>query len=234
MSKPVTIAISCYGKSQKIPDRYSVPIDYVKAVQRAGARVVLLPPGDPGVLDLVDGLVLAGGGDIDPARYGGASHPKLYGIDTERDEFECAIATRALEEKLPLLAICRGLQVVNCARGGTLHPHLEDVPGLGAHREAIGKSVGHEVVAAAGSRLRDVVGEERFPIRSSHHQAVDRPGTGLVVSARAEDGTIEALDVDGNPDALAVQWHPEESAADDPRQQKLFDWLVARAAARKG
>lgn len=230
-SKPV-VGISCYGRA-KIPDRYSVPIDYVKAVQRAGADAVLLPPGAPSVLDAVDALVLAGGGDVDPKRYGGGPHPKLYGLDDERDEFEFAILAEALARRMPFLAICRGLQVLNCLKGGTLHPHLEDLPGRGKHRAEIGQSVAHHVELTRGSRVAEALGTTRCEIRSSHHQAVDRAGDGLAIVGLAEDGTVEALELAGHPDALAVQWHPEESAASDPIQQHLFDWVVARAKAAR-
>lgn len=217
--KKLIVGITCYGRA-KIPDRYSVPIDYVKAIQRAGASAVLLPPGGPEVLDAVQALVLAGGGDIDPRHYGGLTHPTLYGIDDERDDFELAVAAEAFRRGMPMLAICRGLQIVNVLQGGTLHPHLEE------HRGENG-SITHTVEAQPGSLLCRVIGETTFPVRSSHHQAVDKAGDGLTVSARAQDGTVEALDVAGNPAALAVQWHPEESAATDPRQQRLFDWLVS-------
>lgn len=234
MSKSnVIVGITCYGRA-KIPDRYSIPIDYVKAVQRAGANAVLLPPGGPEVLGCVDALILAGGGDIDPRRYGGGMHPKLYGIDDERDDFELAITAEALHRELPLLAICRGLQILNVMRGGSLHPHLEDlVPARGPHRADVGCSARHTVVAEGDSRIAAAIGQTHFEVCSSHHQAVDRAGLGLGVTARAEDGTIEALELAGHPSVLAVQWHPEESAATDPLQQRLFDWLVAQSVARK-
>ena len=225
--KKAIVGITCYGRA-KIPDRYSVPIDYVKAVQRAGANAILLPPGGREVLDACDALVFAGGGDIDPKHYGGGAHPKLYGIDDERDDFELAIAAEALKRNLPMLAICRGLQIVNVLRGGTLHPHLEDLePARGPHRADVGASVKHVVSATKGSRLAEIMGRLTFEVCSSHHQAVDQSGKGLVVSGSAEDGTVEALDIEGHPNAIAVQWHPEESAATDPQQQRLFDWLVS-------
>ena len=224
--KPI-VGITCYGRA-KIPDRYSIPIDYVKSVQRSGANAILLPPGGPEVLDACDALVFAGGGDIDPKRYGGSVHPKLYGIDDERDDFELAIAAEALKRKLPMLAICRGLQIVNVLLGGTLHPHLEDLePRRGPHRADVGASVKHVVSAAKGSRLAEIMGKATFEVCSSHHQAVDRSGKGLAISGTAEDGTVEALDILDHPRAIAVQWHPEESAAVDPQQQRLFDWLVS-------
>ena len=232
MSKRPVIGISCYGKA-KIPDRYSVPIDYVKAVQCAGGLVVLLPPGEPEVLERVDGLVLAGGGDIDPKHYGDEKrHASLYGLDDERDAFEFGVARHAIARDLPTLAICRGMQVVNVATGGSLHQHLGDDPALHPHRGE-GRSVTHVVKPVGGSLLAKITARDTFPVCSEHHQAVKRLGEGMRTVATAEDGTIEAVESAQHPNLLAVQWHPEDTAGEDPTQQALFDWLIATAKSKR-
>jgi putative glutamine amidotransferase len=219
---------------------------YVDSLHRAGARVVMLPatasapPCEPAeLLGNLDGLLLIGGGDLDPALYGQVAHEKSYGFNLCRDEMELALASYALAEDLPMLAICRGCQVVNVACGGTLHQHLPDVPTY--HVDAHGRPhdlvfAEHSVTVADGSRLEEALGGQRHIARctSAHHQAVDAVGSGLRVSGRSEDGCIEALEPVGpHLFALAVQWHPEMTAAVDPLQQALFDALVAAAGARR-
>lgn len=221
-------------------DRYELPRPYVDAVRRAGGEPVLVPPGvedAAGLLDRLDGLLLAGGGDIDPARYGGPSHETVYALDPDRDESEIALAHLVLERGTPTLAICRGSQVVNVALGGSLHLHLPDiVDGTVVHRkepEALRGMPGptpHEIEVESGSLIAQVMGADRVTPMSWHHQAVDRVGDGLRVVARASDGTVEALEHDTHPWLAVVQWHPELTAAGDPTQQRLFDALVARAA----
>ena len=230
MKRRPIIGISCYGRGRTPDeDRYSVPVEYVEAVHRAGAHAVLLPPGDPSVLEGVDGLVLAGGGDIDPSRYGAdLRHPTVYGLDAERDQFELGLAREALARKLPMIAICRGMQVVNVALGGDLHQHIGDLPEVGMHR-GDGCPVTHVVRAEPESLLARVTGGRELHVCSEHHQAVKRLGDGLKIVAHAEDGTVEALESAHHPDLIAVQWHPEDSAKDDPAQQRLFDWLATQA-----
>ncbi|MEA2403249.1 MAG: putative glutamine amidotransferase [Thermoleophilaceae bacterium] len=177
-----------------------LPRSYVLHVQRAGGLAVLLPPdpGDPDeVLDLLDGLLLAGGADVGDA--------------PERDAFELALAARALERDLPFLGVCRGMQVMNVARGGTLIPHLPDAVGHEDHREALGAFGDHDVRVRDESLARRVVGEPLHPTKSHHHQGVDRLGDGLQASGRATgDDTVEAIELPGKPYALGVLWHPEE------------------------
>lgn len=226
------IGITSYGIGSD-PRRYTLPTVYVQAVRRAGGRAVILPPGDdaPGsVLASLDGLILAGGGDIDPARYGQAPHRELYGVDPERDAFEFALAREALERRVPMLTICRGLQVINVALGGDLVQHLPDrVAGRVAHRAGVGETAPHHVRLAPDSRLAAVCGATRFGVASAHHQGPDRLGAGLQPVAWADDETVEALEADQHAELLAVQWHPEETAERDAAQQRLFDWLVTRA-----
>lgn len=214
--------------------RYSLPVAYVHAVRRAGVLPWLIAPGEPRLEELLphlDGLLLTGGGDLDPALYDGAAHPTLYGIHRERDDMELDLARLAFERGLPTLGICRGCQVVNVAFGGSLIEHLPDEVGDGlAHRgTGPGTSARHAVELASGSRLAAIVGSGRTETSSSHHQAIRRLAPGLEVTARAPDGTIEAVERRDHPFYLAVQWHPEETAAEDPGQQRLFEALAAAA-----
>ena len=217
---------------------YGVPAPYVEAVHRAGGRAVLVPPGQPGtaedVLEPLDGLLLAGGGDVDPARYGGQLGPHLYGVDPARDELEIALVRAADAVSMPTLCICRGMQVMNVAFGGTLHAHLPDLPGALAHGVPVDDTQAtHDVDALAGSRLAALTKSGALTCRSHHHQGVDRVGDGLVPTGWSADGLVEAIErtVEDQQDEWAtwmvgVQWHPEETAATDRAQQSLFDALV--------
>jgi putative glutamine amidotransferase len=222
---------------------FRLPAVYVDAVRRAGGVPVLLPPGEHAVDDLVarlDGFVLSGGGDVEPSLYGAERHPLSDRIDLERDAFELALASAVVAHEVPALSICRGCQVLNVALGGTLVQHLPDVVGETiAHRESTPDGEErHPVRVEPGSRLAAALATmEPVPV-SSHHQAVERVAPALVPVAWAADGTIEALELPGHPWLLAVQWHPEISAAEDASQQRLFDGLAAaareRAARREG
>ena len=233
MSKPL-IGLTTYGIANS--PGYNIPAEYVLATERAGGVPLLLPPMDPGAIDrwiaLLQGLVLIGGGDMDPACYGSVSHATIYNLDAARDAFELALARRTIDRQLPTLAICRGMQVVNVVRGGTLHRHLPEVVGETIlHRRPPRETTRHTVVVDAGTLVAEAMQATRVDIVSWHHQAVDRLGEGLRAVAWSEDGVIEAMELAGNPHLLAVQWHPELSAADDPTQQRLFDWLVMQAGA---
>ena len=206
-----------------------VPAGYLGAVQRAGGLAVLLPPDpeatrdpDP-VLDLLDGLILAGGVDVDPATYGASALPTTDPPNTERDAFELALARRALERDLPLLGICRGMQVMNVAAGGTLHQHVDNP----IHRRTLGQFVDHEVRLEDGSLAARAAGETVHPSKSHHHQAVDALGEGFVVTGRSpEDDLPEAIEDPERRYALGVQWHPE---ADET--SRLIGSLVSEARA---
>jgi putative glutamine amidotransferase len=220
-------------------DSYGARRAYVDAVVRAGGSVVLVPARQPAshrLADRLDALVLAGGGDLDPATYGAKAHPEVSGVDAERDAAELALARAALERRLPVLGICRGMQVLNVARGGSLHQHLPELAGDGSLDHGTGRDLAHPVSARAGSALAAACGSRIEACVSHHHQAVDRLGEGLVPVAWSEDGLVEALEgTDPAAFVLAVQWHPERSAADDPAQQAVFDLLVRRATgARAG
>jgi putative glutamine amidotransferase len=213
-----------------------LPRRYADRVSAAGGIPVLLPPV-PGIEDALgrlDGLVLSGGGDIDPSRYRAETAPETTSVREERDTAEFALFAAAMARQLPVLGICRGMQVINVARGGSLHQHLPHVVGHDGHAPVPGSFGAHPVHIAPGSKLAGILGRDEVdpPIvaPTHHHQAVDQLGDGLVPTAWAADKTIEAFELDdgGNGSFLvAVQWHPE--AGDDP---SLFRALVSAALDR--
>ena len=199
-------------------DTFLLQRSYVEAIQRAGGVAIMLPPdpavkADPDrVLDVLDGLILAGGRDVDPALYGAERHPETDPPVTERDEFEIALARRALERDLPLLGICRGMQVMNVARGGTLVQDLPEHVGHEDHRRALGTFEGndHPVHLTEGSLAAGAAGEVSHGTLSHHHQGIDRVGDGFRVTGWADDDELpEALEDPDRRFALGVQWHPE-------------------------
>jgi putative glutamine amidotransferase len=198
-----------------------LPRNYVDAVQGAGGLALLLPPDprlveDPGqALELIDGLMLAGGADIDPLSYGEPAHAETVGTVAERDAFEIALTRRAIELDLPVLGICRGMQLINVALGGTLLQHLPEQLGHQEHRRVPGSFDGadHEVDVDEDTLAMRTLGEARHATKSHHHQGVDRLGEGLQVSARAlMDDLPEAIELPGRQFVLGVQWHPEADA----------------------
>jgi len=194
------------------------PQTYSTSIQAAGGLAVILPPdpaatADPDlVLDRIDGLLLAGGSDIDPATYGAAPGPETTGYRAERDEFEVALLRRALERDMPALGICRGMQMLNVACGGTIDQHVPDrLGGDVLHREVAGTYSEHEVEIVGGTLAARAVGGEGTSVKSHHHQGVDRLGEGLEVSGHsATDRIVEAIEAPGKRYALGVLWHPEE------------------------
>ncbi|CAN5272191.1 gamma-glutamyl-gamma-aminobutyrate hydrolase family protein [soil metagenome] len=209
-----------------------LPAVYLDAVTKAGGIAVLLPPQalDDGmaaqVVSTVDGVIITGGGDIDPGRYGAKRHETTDPANLLRDAWEDAILAAAIENEVPFLGICRGLQVLNVNRGGTLLQHLPDV--VGDDRYNIGG--GNFTVSRAeieGGKLADLLdGEAALDVKSYHHQAVEQLGDGLTVTAHTGDGTVYAVELDDHPFGVAVQWHPEEDALEDAR---LFAGLVEAA-----
>jgi gamma-glutamyl-gamma-aminobutyrate hydrolase PuuD len=203
-----------------------VPADYTRAVERAGGRPLLVPPSDDGLaetLDILDGLVLSGGSDLDPANYGQDHHPETKGVIEERDRAELALLHGALERDMPVLAVCRGSQVLNVGLGGDLVQHLPEVVGHDDHKHTPGEYADHDVSLEPGTRLGELLGD-RAPVKSHHHQGFGRIGSGLREAARAEDGTVEALEDPSHSFALGVLWHPE--AGEDTR---LFEAFVEEA-----
>lgn len=215
---------------------HAVPEAYVAGVQRAGGRAVLLTipdEDDPAeILRPFDGLLLIGGGDIDPFLYGTEPHDEIYGMNRARDELEIGLARAAAKRRLPTLAICRGIQIANVAFGGGLIQHLPDqrIAGHGVPSGTNGAYVAGPKRIEPGSKLAQALGATEISALCSHHQAVDTIGDGLVPVAWQDPGLVEGLErADGW--FVAVQWHPEVNAATDPTQQALFDALVREAAA---
>ena len=195
-----------------------LPLSYLNAIQRAGGLALMLPPDqhlteEPDeVLGLLDGLILAGGADIDPSSYDQPAHPETHDTVPERDVFELALARAAIERDMPLLGICRGMQLLNVACGGTLLQHLPDLLGHEEHRRVPGSFDGaeHDVTLQEGSLARRAAGESTHSTRSHHHQGVDCVGAGLVVSGTSDlDELPEAIELPDKRFVLGVQWHPE-------------------------
>jgi gamma-glutamyl-gamma-aminobutyrate hydrolase PuuD len=210
-----------------------LPESYFELVAAAGGRPMLLPspsraPGGPGqgadeVVAVLDGLVLTGGGDVDPLAYGEDPEPEVSGVDPTRDAGERALLRAALRTDMPVLAICRGCQVLNVELGGTLHQHLPDVIGHSEHRTAPYVFGDVEIDTEPGSIAAHVFGQSAT-VRCSHHQAISTIGRGLVPTARTHDGVVEAVELPGSRLVLGVQWHPEEGG-----DQRPFDALVQAA-----
>jgi putative glutamine amidotransferase len=238
MARPrigVTMDVGVLDEGRKV---WELPADYARAVVLAGGLPVLLAPTADGevrqeLIDSVDGLLIPGGNDLDPALYGQAPHPKTKLADRERQAFDLEMVKLAEARRMPILGICLGCQVMNVARGGTLHQHLPDVPreeeGL-LHSRKGDRSNAHGVTVAPDTVLEKVIRVERtVDCNSRHHQAIDRVGEGLVVSARAPDGVVEAVEDPRYPFWVAVQWHPENLAG--TVHERLFAGLVQAADA---
>ena len=215
-----------------------LPSTYIGATQRAGALALMLAPdellaADPRqALELIDGLILAGGADIDPATYEQPPHPKTAGTVPERDSFEIALARAAIDADLPVLGICRGMQLINVARGGTLAQHLPELLGHDEHRRVLGSFEGaeHDVMLTAGSLAARATGELVHITKSHHHQGVDRLGEGLIVTGISTlDELPEAIEMPARGFVLGVQWHPEADE-DSPVIGALVEAAVRSAA----
>jgi putative glutamine amidotransferase len=218
---------------------YLLPRSYIDAVQREGGIALMLPPDgrveeEPdGILDLIDGLILAGGADIDPASYGEEPHPETRGTVPERDRFELALARRALERDIPLLGVCRGMQLMNIATGGTLLQHLPESHGHHEHRRNPGTFQGadHDVRLQDGSLAARAAGEAVHQTKSHHHQGIDRIGEGFEITGWSViDDLPEAFEAPDRRFALGVQWHPEA----DERSRLISALVQEAAAARNG
>ena len=247
MPKPL-IAISCRprgaGDVAQWPDSTSAVIQtrYLEGVWRAGgmesmvAPRMMTPEEANDYVSRIDGLVLVGGGDVDPARYGAEPHPRTYGVSAESDALEIALVNAAVEQGVPTLAICRGMQVLNVARGGTLVQHITREPGYGKHGQPGEGAAMHSVEVEPGSLLAKTQGGASTveSCWSYHHQALGSLGEGLIVSARSTDGAVEAVELlpsEAKGWLVGIQWHPERTAHKDPAHQALFDSLVEQAAA---
>ena len=229
------IGITCYVERARWRswDRPAalLPLSYVRAVSQAGGRPVLVPPSnDEDALDdyveALDGLIASGGADIDPSLYGAERHPKTDPLNPDRDRAEVRLLAKAMEREVPVLGICRGMQMMNVSKGGDLIQHLDDHTDGTGHVKSPGEFSTHSVAVTPGSRLHDIVGD-RTTVRSHHHQAPNRVGDGLREVARSEDEVIEALELPDHPFAIGVLWHPEEEGLGP-----LFTSLVEAAAHR--
>jgi putative glutamine amidotransferase len=203
-----------------------IPLSYVRAVEAAGGRALLVPPSMEAVeetLDVLDALLLSGGADLDPASYGAGAHPETNGVRPDRDRAELALLEGALARDMPVLAVCRGSQVLNVARGGDLVQHLPELVGHEGHKQTPGVFAEHDVEVLPQTKLHDVVGK-RAPVKSHHHQGYGQLGKGLREAARADDGTVEAIEDPSRRFALGVLWHPEEG-----EDAALFEALVEEA-----
>jgi putative glutamine amidotransferase len=231
MARPV-IGITTYAQDAswgvwQLPAAL-IPLDYVDAVERAGGRPILIPPSEVGVdetVDLLDGVVFSGGADVDPALYGADAHPETDAPQARRDRGELALLRAALERDVPILAVCRGVQLFNVARGGDLVQHLPETLGNDVHKQTPGTFVEHPVEVKEGTRLASMVGTTPH-VTSHHHQGLGRLGDGLVESAWADDGTLEGVEDPTKRFAVGVQWHPEAGG-----DEALFENLVAEARA---
>lgn len=234
MTKPPLIGITTYHKDER--GYIQLPAQYAEAVRRAGGIPLLIQPGEQHMdvlLELFDGIILSGGGDVDPSLYTEAEHEQVYWVNTERDQFEIDLTHKLLETDMPTFCICRGLQVLNVALGGTLISHIPDaVEDAIPHRQPPRDPIAHDVNIATDSRLATIMGAQTVKTASWHHQSIEKLADGLHVVGQAADGVIEAVEMPDKPNVMAVQWHPELTAHEDTSQQRLFDELVQMAKQR--
>jgi putative glutamine amidotransferase len=248
--RPLLAVVAYHLADDRVPrwphGGYGVPGPYLDRLRAAGARTAIISPGESGdapeILEPFDGLMLVGGGDVDPTRYGEHSSQYIYGVEPDRDAFEIDVLHAADQLGIPTLCICRGMQIMNVAFGGTLVQHLPDVPGMLEHGAPVAdERTTHDVRSDERSRLRATTGVEVISCSSHHHQAPDRIGEGLRATGWTADGVVEAIERDrDDPDErpyesgwmLGVQWHPEDTAASDPAQQSLFGALSGLARLR--
>ncbi|MCK2037920.1 gamma-glutamyl-gamma-aminobutyrate hydrolase family protein [Microbacterium sp. SSW1-49] len=209
-----------------------LPEQYLTGVTSVGGIALLLPPQDPDTADAaiagLDGLILSGGADVAPELYGAERHPTTDPARVDRDAWELALFRAAERRRIPVLAICRGLQLVNVARGGTLQQHLPESLGTERYRIGGGVFAENQVAVAQDTALAEVLGQDSVSVRSYHHQGIDRLGEGLVAAAHSDDGLVQAfVDTEGGSHVVGIQWHPEEDAED----RRLFQDLVTQARA---
>jgi putative glutamine amidotransferase len=222
------IGITTYHRDER--GYIQLPAQYADAVRRAGGIPLLIQPGEPQVealLELLDGMILSGGGDVDPSLYTDEIHEQVYWVNQDRDAFEISLTRRLLDQATPTFYFCRGLQILNVALGGTLLTHIPDaVQNAVDPRPPPRDPILHDVTLRAGSRLGSIMQQACVTTASWHHQSIDKLAPGLEVVGNAPDGVIEAVEMPNNPNLIAVQWHPELTAHEDPTQQRLFDELV--------
>ncbi len=237
------IGIPCFAAARAGTGRqiYGCNQAYVRAVVRAGGAPLLIPPMDDAeslaaIRAQLDGLLLSGGGDLDPALYGETPLPESQPPEHERDTMELAITRWALDVELPIFGVCRGMQLLNVVRGGSLYQHLPAQHPSAIDHEQPGEErahIAHDIRVQPGSLLAGILGSERASVNSFHHQAVNRVGKGFVVTAVAEDGIAEGMELPDAPFVLAVQYHPEELEVEDEASRKLFAAFVRACSERK-
>jgi putative glutamine amidotransferase len=238
---PPLIAVSTSVTVDKYPERAYVNAAYLNAIQQAGGVPVPVPPqlsaaARDEILKRVHGVLLTGGGDVDPTRFGETPHPTTSEVSTARDTLEIDLTQRAIDRRVPLLAVCRGLQVLNVALGGSLHQDIPSDPGSPLDHSQAGLQgkarhiPTHQVKVRDGSRLAGILGALEVDVNSFHHQAIKRLGRGLADVAWAPDSIVEGVElVDGGQFVVGVQWHPEELVGNDRAAFNLFAALVERA-----
>lgn len=229
--KPPIIGITTEGRDDCA--HFQLCANYADSVRTAGGIPILLPPGETKldrILDVIDGLVITGGGDVDPQRYSSVGHPSINEVDRERDQFEFTLAEKVLSSKTPVLGICRGLQVLSLASGlPELVPHLPETYGdTVLHAGNRHRFVPHQVSLDRDSRLYEIIGKTEFTVMSLHHQGIEATPPNWQAVGYSVDGLIEAIEHQFHPWAIALQWHPEMSPADE-NHQKIFQGLVAAA-----
>jgi putative glutamine amidotransferase len=233
--QPPLIGITTSGRM--LTGNFSLSKFYVEAIRSAGGVPILIPAGEPNLAAMfaqLDGLVFSGGGDIDPRMYSGVSHPTIYNIDPERDRSEISLAQMALATEIPILGICRGLEILVVATGGSLIPHLPDEFGeVIAHRANQTLSTEHTVKIDRNTHLAQIVGTIEVSVVSWHHQAAGSIPSEWRIAAKAPDGVIEAIEHKDRPWAIALQWHPEMSIQDSS-QYRIFHAFVTEARTRMG
>jgi len=228
--KPL-IGITTYGRDDQ--GRFTLPALYVDSIRRAGGIPLLVAPGEnhlDDILNRLDGILLAGGGDLNPSAYEGKNHEKIYNIDVERDSSELRLGELVLAKKMPTLAICRGIQIINTIMGGSLFEHIPDHFGETIqHRLPPRVASLHNVTIDKKSNLFDIIQKEEIEVTSLHHQSIDKLADGLSIVAKSADDVIEAIEFKGESWFIGIQWHPEYTSVEDSDQQMIFDKFIQRS-----
>lgn len=229
------IGITTYGRNKL--NHFTIPAEHIYAVRQAGGIPIAIPPGEPRpdtLLNMIDGVIFCGGGDIDPKLYNGTHHHAIYMVDEERDTSELDMVKRIIESGKPSFAICRGIHIINVALGGTLYEDLPDMVGHKIqHRLPPREPVAHSVTIIPDTQLMRILNKTEISPMSWHHQGIKNLAPGLIVSAKAPDHVIEGIEMPHHPWLIGVQWHPELTAETDAKQQELYNAFVNAAKIMK-